>query len=131
MDGSLIVYDLTTKILSYSGAFNPVYIIRDNNLIELKVNSMPLSYADNMSDFTGQEMKLAPQDLIYMFTDGYTDQFGGPFSKKFHRAQLKEILLKNHKRTLEWQKQLLLDAHIIWKGYEEQVDDVTVVGLKV
>lgn len=131
MDGSLIMYDLTTKILSYSGAFNPVYIIRDNNLIELKVNSMPLSYADNMSDFTGQEMKLAPEDLIYMFTDGYTDQFGGPLSRKFHRSQFKEILLKNHKRTLEWQKQLLLDAHIIWKGYEEQVDDVTVVGLKV
>jgi DNA-binding response OmpR family regulator len=131
MDGSLIMYDLTTKILSYSGAFNPVYIIRDNNLIELKVNNMPLSYADNMSDFTGQEMKLAPEDLIYMFTDGYTDQFGGPLSRKFHRAQFKEILLKNHKRTLEWQKQLLLDAHIIWKGYEEQVDDVTVVGLKV
>jgi len=131
MDGSLIMYDLTTKILSYSGAFNPVYIIRDNNLIELKVNSMPLSYADNMSDFTGKEMKLAPEDLIYMFTDGYTDQFGGPLSRKFHRSQFKEILLKNHKRTLEWQKQLLLDAHIIWKGYEEQVDDVTVVGLKV
>jgi len=131
MDGSLIMYDLTTKILSYSGAFNPVYIIRDNHLIELKVNSMPLSYADNMSDFTGQEMKLAPEDLIYMFTDGYTDQFGGPLSRKFHRTQFKEILLKNHKRTLEWQKQLLLDAHIIWKGYEEQVDDVTVVGLKV
>lgn len=131
MDGSLIMYDLTTKILSYSGAFNPVYIIRDNNLIELKVNSMPLSYADNMSDFTGKEMKLAPEDLIYMFTDGYTDQFGGQFSRKFHRTQFKEILLKNHKRTLEWQKQLLLDAHIIWKGYEEQVDDVTVVGLKV
>lgn len=131
MDGSLIMYDLTTKILSYSGAFNPVYIIRDNNLIELKVNSMPLSYADDMSDFTGQDMKLAPEDLIYMFTDGYTDQFGGPLSRKFHRSQFKEILLKNHKRTLEWQKQLLLDAHIIWKGYEEQVDDVTVVGLKV
>lgn len=131
MDGSLIMYDLTTKILSYSGAFNPVYIIRDNNLIELKVNNMPLSYADNMSDFTGKEMKLAPEDLIYMFTDGYTDQFGGQFSRKFHRTQFKEILLKNHKRTLEWQKQLLLDAHIIWKGYEEQVDDVTVVGLKV
>ena len=131
MDGSLIMYDLTTKILSYSGAFNPVYIIRDNNLIELKVNSMPLSYADNMSDFTGQEMKLAPEDLIYMFTDGYTDQFGGPLSRKFHRTQFKEILLKNHKRTLEWQKQLLLDAHIIWKDYEEQVDDVTIVGLKV
>ena len=131
MDGSLIMYDLTTKILSYSGAFNPVYIIRDNNLIELKVNSMPLSYADDMSDFTGQDMKLAPEDLIYMFTDGYTDQFGGPLSRKFHRSQFKEILLKNHKRTLEWQKQLLLDAHIIWKGYEEQVDDVTIVGLKV
>jgi len=131
MDGSLIMYDLTTKILSYSGAFNPVYIIRDNNLIELKVNSMPLSYADDMSNFTGQDMKLAPEDLIYMFTDGYTDQFGGPLSRKFHRSQFKEILLKNHKRTLEWQKQLLLDAHIIWKGYEEQVDDVTVVGLKV
>jgi DNA-binding response OmpR family regulator len=131
MDGSLIVYDLTTKILSFSGAFNPVYIIRDNTIIELRADSMPLAYEDKMSDFSCFEMKLVTEDLIYMFTDGYSDQFGGPLSKKFNRARFKEILLKNHKRTLEWQKQLLLDAHIIWRGYEEQNDDVTVVGLKL
>jgi serine phosphatase RsbU (regulator of sigma subunit) len=131
MDGSVISYNLTTKILTYSGAFNPVYILRDNNIIELKGNSMPLSYEEKMSDFTGQKMKLEKEDLIYMFTDGYMDQFGGPRSKKFCRSQFKDILLKNIKQPLESQKQLLLDAHILWKGNEEQVDDVTVVGLKV
>jgi serine phosphatase RsbU (regulator of sigma subunit) len=131
MDGSVIIYDITTEILSYAGAFNPLYIIRNNEMIELKGNNMPLSYEDKMSDFTHYEMKMSPKDLIYMFTDGYTDQFGGPLSKKFSRKRFKEILLKNQKRTLEWQKQLLLDAHIIWKGYEDQVDDITVVGLKI
>jgi DNA-binding response OmpR family regulator len=131
MDGSVVCYDLITKTMAYSGAFNPVYIIRNNNLIELKGNSMPLSFEENMSDFTKQEMKLESEDLIYMFTDGYTDQFGGPRSKKFSRAQFKDTLSKNHKKPLEIQKKLLLQAHLDWKGNEDQVDDVTVVGLKI
>jgi serine phosphatase RsbU (regulator of sigma subunit) len=84
-----------------------------------------------MSDFSCQEIKTRPNDLIYLFTDGYMDQFGGQELKKFRTAQFKEVLIKYHKSPLEVQKQLLLDAYLNWRGKEEQVDDITVVGLKL
>ena len=131
MDGSLISYDMKNKTLVYSGAYNPLYLIRDNKIIEFKGDRMPLSYHDNISDFSCQEIKTRRNDLIYLFTDGYTDQFGGQREKKFLRAQFKELLLGNHKNPLAVQKEMLLDTFHNWKGSQEQVDDITVVGLKL
>ena len=131
MDGAIISYDPINKTLVYSGAFNPMYLIRDNKIIELKGDSMPLSYYDKMSDFSSHEIGTRPNDLIYMFTDGYVDQFGGLNDKKFRRSQFREVLLRNYKKPLEVQKKTLLDAHLNWRGKEEQVDDITVVGMKL
>jgi CheY-like chemotaxis protein len=131
MDGSIISYDLTNKTLVYSGAFNPMYLIRDNKIIELRGDRMSLSYSDKMSDFSCQELKTRPDDLIYLFTDGYKDQFGGQNQKKFGSAHFKELLIMHHKEPLEVQKQLLLDTFFDWRGKEEQVDDITIVGLKL
>jgi CheY-like chemotaxis protein len=131
MDGSIISYDLTNKTLVYSGAFNPMYLIRDAEIIELRGDRMTLSYHDNMSDFSCQEIKTRPDDLIYLFTDGYKDQFGGQNHKKLGSTHFKELLIMHHKDPLEVQKQLLLDAYLNWKGKEEQVDDITIVGLKL
>jgi CheY-like chemotaxis protein len=131
MDGSIISYDLTNKTLVYSGAFNPMYLIRDNKIIEFKGDRMPLSYHDNISDFSCQKIKTKPNDLVYLFTDGYIDQFGGQEEKKFQRTQFKQVLLKSHKNPLAVQKEMLLDIYHTWKGSEDQVDDITVVGLKL
>jgi sigma-B regulation protein RsbU (phosphoserine phosphatase) len=131
MDGSLISYDLKSKTLVYSGAFNPMYLIRDNKVIEFKGDRMPLSYHDNISDFSCQKIKTRQDDLIYLFTDGYIDQFGGQEDKKFLRDQFKQVLLKIHKHPLEVQKEMLLDIYNKWKGNGDQVDDITVVGLKL
>jgi serine phosphatase RsbU (regulator of sigma subunit) len=84
-----------------------------------------------MSDFSCQEIKTRPDDLIYLFTDGYMDQFGGQNLKKFGSTQFKELLIRHNKNPLEVQKQLLLDAFLNWSGKEEQVDDITIVGLKL
>ena len=84
-----------------------------------------------MDDFSTQEMVTKPDDLIYLFTDGYKDQFGGPYLKKFRSAQFKEALLKNHKEPLNVQKHILHETYIKWRGQEEQVDDITVLGLKL
>jgi len=92
---------------------------------------MPLSYHDKISDFSCQEIKTRQDDLIYLFTDGYVDQFGGQEDKKFLRNQFKQVLLKIHKNPMEVQKEMLLDTYKIWKGSEDQVDDITVVGLKL
>jgi len=131
MDGSIISYDLKSKTLVYSGAFNPMYLIRDNRVIEFKGDRMTLSYQDRISDFSCQEIKTRPDDLVYLFTDGYIDQFGGQEDKKFLRDQFKQVLLKIHKHPLEVQKEILLDTYNIWKGSGDQVDDITVVGLKL
>ena len=131
MDGSIISYDLTSKLLVYSGAFNPMYLIRDNKIIEFRGDRMPLSYHDKMSNFLSQEIKVRTDDLIYLFTDGYSDQFGGQNLKKLGPTHFKELLITNNKKPLEVQKQLLLDAFLTWRGNEEQVDDITVVGLKL
>ena len=131
MDGSIISYDPASKRLFFSGAFNPLYILRDNEIIELRGDRMPLSYHDKMPEFSCQVIDIKPDDLIYLFTDGYTDQFGGQNQKKFGSARFKELLLRYNTHSLENQKQLLLDALTGWKGEEDQVDDITVVGLKL
>jgi serine phosphatase RsbU (regulator of sigma subunit) len=131
MDGSIISYDLTNKKLVYSGAYNPVYIIRDNKIIELKGDRMPISHYTKMTDFSPCEIVTRKNDRVYLFTDGYMDQFGGKEQKKFRPAQFKEVLLKYHKNPLPVQKQLLLETFLNWRGMEEQVDDITVVGLRL
>ena len=131
MDGSIISYDTTNKTLVYSGAFNPMYLIRNNKIIEFMGDRMTLSYQDNTLDFSRQEIKTKPNDLVYLFTDGFADQFGGLQDKKFMRAQFQQVLLKNHKNPLDVQKEMLKDTYLKWKGREEQVDDITVVGLKL
>lgn len=131
LDGSMISYDLKSKTLISSGAFNPMYLIRDNKIIEFKGDRMPLSYHDNISDFSCQKIKIRRNDLIYLFTDGYVDQFGGYREKKFQRSQFRDVLLRNHKNPLAVQKQMLLDTYHKWKGNKEQVDDITIVGLKL
>jgi sigma-B regulation protein RsbU (phosphoserine phosphatase) len=131
MDGSLISYDQKNKSLIFSGAFNPMYLIRNNAIIEFKGDNMPLAYHENISDFSYHEVNTEPGDLIYMFSDGYVDQFGGQNDKKFHRSQFKEVLLKHHEKPLDEQKQMILNTHLNWKGKEDQTDDITVVGLKL
>jgi serine phosphatase RsbU (regulator of sigma subunit) len=108
-----------------------MYLIRDNKIIEFMGDRMTLSYQDNPADFSSQEIKTKQNDLVYLFTDGFVDQFGGHEDKKFRRAQFKQVLLKNHKNPLTVQKEILLDTYKSWKGNGEQVDDITVVGLRL
>jgi serine phosphatase RsbU (regulator of sigma subunit) len=131
MDGSIISYDLNSRELIYSGAFNPIYIIRENEIIEFRGDRMTLSYQDIISDFSRKEILTKPGDLVYLFTDGYVDQFGGEWEKKFRRTQFKEVLLKNNKYNLSIQKEMLLATYKTWKGSQDQVDDITVVGLRL
>jgi serine phosphatase RsbU (regulator of sigma subunit) len=131
MDGSIISYDPMNRKLVYSAAYNPIYLIRDNKIIEFKGDRMPLSHHPKMTGFSSREIKIRRNDRVYLFTDGYMDQFGGQEVKKFRRSQFKEVLIRIHKKPLNVQKRLLQDAYLTWRGKEEQVDDITVVGLKL
>lgn len=133
MDMSICSFDFKGMKLYYAGANNPCWIIRGGQLIELKADKQPISaYNDpDKRPFTNRELSLEPRDLVYLFTDGYADQFGGPKGKKFKYKQLKELLIEHADLPLPAQKEMLLKAFKRWKGDLEQVDDVLVIGIRV
>jgi len=132
MDAVLISINSTTNQLNYSAANNSFYIIRNNEIIVLKADKMPVGkYSeDTFKSFTSQTFNLIQGDVIYVFTDGYADQFGGPKGKKFKYKQLEELLMEIHKMEASMQKQILFQRFNDWKGNQEQVDDVLVIGMK-
>ena len=132
MDCVMVKINKTTLKLEFSGANNSLWIIRDNALIELSADKMPVgrSLSEEIS-FTRQEFQLQKSDILYLFTDGYADQFGGPKGKKFKYKQLKELLVQNKHLSLTQQSTILQSTFQNWKGNLEQVDDVCVIGIKI
>ncbi|HLG03952.1 MAG TPA: tetratricopeptide repeat protein [Bacteroidia bacterium] len=133
MDLALCTLDSETKILQYAGVFNPAYIIRGGKLEQLKPDKYPIGInTDGVTDdYTNQEIQLASGDMVYLFSDGYADQFGGPAGKKFMYNRFRELLKKIHALSTQEQKQRLTDEFLIWKGAHEQVDDILVIGVRV
>ena len=132
MDCSLLVFDFSTNHLLIAAANNPVWIIRNNELIEIKPDKMPVGKSDKQDQsFTTHTIELQKGDTIYTLTDGFPDQFGGDKGKKFMSKKLKELLLANVHLPIAQQKELLDSTFKNWVGDLEQVDDVTVIGIKV
>ncbi len=131
MDISLTRLHLETKELLWAGANNPLYLIKNGELIQIKPNKQPIGYQDNMGLFTNNIFNLESGTSFYLFTDGYADQFGGEDGKKFKYKQLQELLLTNRTEPMEIQKQKLNDVFDNWKGRLEQVDDVCIIGMRV
>jgi sigma-B regulation protein RsbU (phosphoserine phosphatase) len=132
MDISLIkIYDNNTKI-QFAGANNPLYIIRDSELIIYKGDRMPIGIHMNYDKpFTKQEIEIKSGDMIYMFTDGYADQFGGPHNKKFRYNQFQDAILKLHTLPIEKQKDELYRTITEWQGENFQVDDILILGFRI
>lgn len=119
-------------ILQFSGANNPLWLIRGKELITHKPDKQPIGYySEQMKPFTKQEILLQEGDLLYTFTDGYEDQFGGPKKKKFRAKQFRELLLSIRTKPMDEQKEILDTAIINWMGTEEQIDDICVFGVRV
>ncbi|MCU4175847.1 ligand-binding sensor domain-containing protein [Carboxylicivirga sp. N1Y90] len=134
MDVSLIVYDRSKGLIEFAGAMNPLYIIHDNEINNYKGNRFPIGYmsADSTSLFTKQEIKVERGDIVYMFSDGYADQFGGPEGKKFKYRRFRHLLLNIHKLPVLDQKAILHQKMEEWMGNEhEQIDDILLLGLKL
>ncbi|MCX6303227.1 MAG: tetratricopeptide repeat protein [Bacteroidia bacterium] len=132
MDIALCVIDNNQKTIQYSGAYNNLYLIRNGELLEYQADRMPIGIFD-FSDkgFTSLDIPYLSGDIIYMFSDGFADQFGGPNRKKFKYPHLKEVLLKNHQLLMLAQRDELEKEFKSWKGDNSQTDDVLVVGLKL
>lgn len=136
MDAALCVWHKDTNKLEYAGAFNPLYIIRNNELIVLEADRKPVGwwvYSDVESQrlFSRQEIQLKKGDMLYSSSDGYMDQFGGEKGKKFSKKRFKDLLLSINDKTMEEQNNMLHETFEQWKGEEEQVDDICVIGVRV
>ena len=133
MDISICSLNRKTNELQYAGANNPIWIIRKNGteVEEIKANKQPIGKCDLMNPFTNHTIQLNKGDTIYLFSDGYADQFGGPKGKKFKSKPFKNLLLSISNKPLNQQKELLNTHFEEWKGELEQIDDVCVIGVRI
>lgn len=133
MDMAICVYDRKRGKIQYAGAHNPLIIIRDNELIQTDADEMPIGYYENQTDrFTNHEIDVKKGDMLYMFSDGYADQFGisGGKRRKYMIKNFREFLLEIHSLDLDSQKQKLDENLEHWKGNLKQLDDVLVMGVR-
>jgi PAS domain S-box-containing protein len=133
MDISLCVFEQGTRKMHFAGAINPMYIIREGMLIQSKGNRFSIgSYFDNkMRPFTNQETDLQPGDVIYLFTDGYPDQFGGENDRKMSHRRFRELLMEIHQNEMNEQKKLLEEQLNSWMKGGIQTDDICVIGIRI
>lgn len=138
MDGILLcretTYDANGNQLvsySYASANNSPVLISRNGLEELPKDKMPVGKGERKDSFKLKSIDYNAGDILYLYTDGYADQFGGAKGKKFKYKALNQLLLENCKNSMEEQKKILENTFVNWKGNNEQVDDVCVIGLKL
>ena len=132
MDASIISFDFENNKFHYTAAQNPIWIIRDGELLEIKPEKMPIGKHDNDANpFVGGEFETIKGDVVYTITDGFQDQFGGEKGKKFKVRPFKNLLISIAELPMQEQKEILSNKFITWKGKEEQVDDVCIIGVRV
>ncbi len=131
MDLAICVIDTDKKQVQYAGAFNSLYIIRDEELIIVKADRQPVSVYFKEVNFTNHVIDVQPNDIFYMFSDGYPDQIGGPKQRKFMTKNFKTLLLENYKLPMHEQKIALQKSINNWRGDSMQVDDILVIGFQV
>jgi serine phosphatase RsbU (regulator of sigma subunit) len=130
MDAALITWDKGSG-LQVAAAYNPVLIIRNGAIQEVKPDRQPVGFlTGKQKEFTHHEVSLEKGDTVYMFSDGYHDQFGGPKGKKYKLAKFKKLLLSIQDKTMHEQKDILEETMRQWKGKEDQVDDILVMGVR-
>jgi serine phosphatase RsbU (regulator of sigma subunit) len=117
--------------LHYAGAHNPLWIIRNGKIIETKANKQPIGKFENPEPYTTHSFYLEQGDSIYIFSDGYVDQFGGEKGKKFKAKAFRALLLSIQDKSMEEQKQIIDNSFETWKGALEQIDDVCVIGVGI
>ncbi|MCC7332534.1 MAG: SpoIIE family protein phosphatase [Flavobacteriales bacterium] len=133
MDLSICSFDPKTLELNFAGAFNPLYLIRNNEVEQIKADKFPIgAYFDGEPQhYTNNIIQLQKGDYVYIFSDGYADQFGGPKGKKFMYKQFRDDLLELVGKKMDTQKSVLNNTIEAWKGSLEQVDDILVIGLHI
>lgn len=132
MDMTLCVFDKNLKTLEFAGAQNPLFLIRNGELTEYRGDKQPIGGRTELNyHFTNHKIKLQKGDTIYIFSDGYQDQFGGEKNKKFMSKRFKKLLLDIQEKSMDRQRQILAQTIEKWKGDRTQLDDILVIGVRV
>ena len=132
MDASMLSFNKNKTRMAYVAAQNPIWIIRDGEITEIKPEKMPVGKHNNdQIPFVGGEYIIQKGDQIYTLTDGFQDQFGGPRGKKFMVKKMREYILSISNLSMEEQRKCISEVFTNWKGEIEQVDDVCVIGVKI
>jgi serine phosphatase RsbU (regulator of sigma subunit) len=131
MDMALCIYHKNENLIEYAGAYNPLYLIRDGKLIEHKADRMPIGiYHVEKESFTNHEIPVKKGDVIYIFSDGYADQFGGPGQTKFKTGNMKKLFVEISAEPMSKQQEILEERFYKWKGDLEQLDDIIIIGIR-
>ena len=119
------------SVLEYAGANNPLWIVREGEIMETKATIQPIGLIDDPQLFMNHSIELQDGDSIYIFSDGYVDQFGGERGKKFKAKAFRELLLSIQDQPMEEQRSLIDSSFETWRGDLEQIDDVCIIGVRV
>ena len=131
MDIALVIIDLEKNSIQYAGAYNPLYLYRNGELMETKADKMPIGiYVKERETFTNHEIEIEKGDTFYIFSDGYVDQFGGPDRRKFMSKPFKRLLADMQKLPMAEQKEVLNQTIDEWRGDLPQVDDIILIGVR-
>lgn len=130
MEMAFCKFNLATGQGEFASAGRPLVLIREKHLVEFP-KGPSIGYFDGPKEFETQHFSLIPGDTFYLFSDGYTDQFGGDNVKKFNRRRFRQLLQSVHAVPMELQKREVMLAFDQWKGNNEQIDDVCVIGIRV
>jgi serine phosphatase RsbU (regulator of sigma subunit) len=132
MDMAVILLNAETKAIQFAGAYNPLYIVRNKKLTEVEGDKMPVGvYLKDNESFSNKRAQLKEGDAIYMFSDGFYDQFGGELGRKFMKKSFRELLEDISDKTMLEQKEILHNILSEWKGSNEQSDDIVVAGIRI
>lgn len=133
MDIALCCWDEETDILEFAGAYNPLYLFRDGELQEIKGNRFPVGtfVGEEIREFTNHSIQVQSGDMVYIFSDGFADQFGGHNGKKFMIRRFKAMLQEIHTKPVDDQYDFVSKQLQNWKGNLEQVDDIIVMGVRI
>ncbi|MCF6240064.1 MAG: SpoIIE family protein phosphatase [Bacteroidales bacterium] len=131
MDIAFCALNKDTLELQYSGAHHPLYLFRDGEFTIIEGDRMPIGLTRREKDFTNHHIQLQKGDTLYMFSDGFADQFGGEDGRKYLIKRFKQLLKMIHRESMEHQREVLENEYNVWKGTFDQVDDILIIGLRI
>jgi serine phosphatase RsbU (regulator of sigma subunit) len=131
MDAILVCINTNTKSINYAAANNEPVLLKNGNYIKLAKDKMPVGQGELIADFTLHTIDYKTGDTLYLYTDGYADQFGGPKGKKFKYKALNDLLESIHHLSMTEQQDMLNQTITNWMGDLEQVDDICIMGIKL